>query len=139
MCFPLFHAQESSRGFFSFLRGGASRRQQEEQQQQQRAVQDQLHKLRARVQEQERELEEKRRTKQEHLSKWDWLEKEYQQKCHTAQCAQQGLEKAEDELRASKELNTLKDQRIKDLESEFEAKKLGTTEVAVQVSSNHSN
>lgn len=65
-----------------------------------------------------------RETKANHLQKWDWLEKEYQQKCHAAHTAQQSLEKVQDELRVNKELVTLKDQWIEELENEFGAKNL---------------
>lgn len=67
-------------GFISNLfRGGAARRQQEEEQQQQvRAVRNQLREMQVRIHEQERELEEKRRTKANHLAKWDRLEREHQ-------------------------------------------------------------
>lgn len=87
---------------------------------------------------QERELEEKRRAMEKHLTKMDRLESDYQQKCHAAQCVQQDLEKAQDELRTSNEIAVFKDQRIQDLESKFETRKLEITDsevanVAVQV------
>ena len=63
----------------------------------------------------EEKCQELRKDKKTHLEKWDWLENEYQLKCHAAQCAQ-------DELRETNEIMTLKDQRIKELESEFAAK-----------------
>lgn len=63
-------------------------------------------------------MEEKKKTKEDHLEKWDWLEGEYQKQCHAAQCAQENLEKVQDELRVSNEICTLKDERIEELEND---------------------
>ena len=83
------------------------------------------------VEEKCQELDKLRKDKKTHLEKWDWLEKEYQLKCHAARCAEQSLEKVQDELRETNEIMTLKDQRIKELESEFAAKNASTVEVKV--------
>jgi hypothetical protein len=69
----------------------------------------------------ENELEEKKKRKKEYLAKWDWLEKEYRKESHAARCAQQSLEKVEDELKFSNEMCTLKDRRIEELEKESAA------------------
>ena len=91
-----------------------------------RRQEDQVRALQARIQEQDRELEEKRKTKKNHLEKWDWLEKEYQKQCRATRCAQQNLKRVEDELKASNEMCTLKDQRIEELENESAAEKLAS-------------
>lgn len=82
--------------------------------------------LQARVQELERELAEKKKTKKEHLEKWDWLEGEYRKQCRATRCAQENLEKVQDELKVSNEMCMLKDQRIEELENESAVKKLAS-------------
>ena len=68
------------------------------------------------MQKQEKELDEKRKLKANHLEKWDWLEKEYQQKCYAENCARKKLAKVEDDLKEKVELMQLKDERISELE-----------------------
>ena len=79
--------------------------------------------LQARVHELEREL---RRKKQEHLTKWDWLEQQYSIKTNAVALLRQRLENVDDELRASEEMCTLKDRRIEELEGEFATEKQQT-------------
>ena len=96
-----------------------------------RELEEMLEAERDEVEEKCQELDKLRKDKKTHLEKWDWLEKEYQLKCHAACCAEQSLEKVQDELRETNEIMTLKDQRIKELESEFAAKNASTVEVKV--------
>lgn len=89
--------------FGNVFRGGANR-----DQQMIRGLTSQVHELEAKCQ------EIMKKKKQEHLAKWDWLENQYQLKCHAAYYAQQSLKKAQDELRETKETMM---QRINELES----------------------
>jgi chromosome segregation ATPase len=58
-----------------------------------------------------------------------------QLKCHTAEHLQRSLEEAQGELRTSRDACAEREQRIKDLEREFETKKEDTVEAFVEVSS----
>lgn len=52
-----------------------------------------------------------------------------QVKCHVVEHAQQSLERVREELRVSEERSALKDRRIRDLEEEFETKKVENEQV----------
>lgn len=93
-------------------------------------LEEELEAEREEVEEKCQELDKLRRGKRTHLDKWDWLEKEYHLKCQEAHCAQQSLEKAQEEFN---EIMMLKDQRIEELESEFAAKNASIVEVKVHV------
>ena len=58
--------------------------------------------------------------KEEQLTKWDWLEREYQQKCHAAHVAEQSLQKAEKKMKEREELLTMKNQQIQQLEKSID-------------------
>ncbi len=67
----------------------------------------------------------------QHLTKWDWLEQEYHQKCHAADVAQRSLEKAEKNLKARDELLALKSQRIAELERRLDAASIAEEKVSL--------
>lgn len=49
------------------------------------------------------------------MEKWDWLEKEYQLKCHAAKYSQDKLVKVEEILQEKNDLIKVKDERIEHL------------------------